>query len=106
MPPSPQPQRPANMSPERYQRLLAEAQAPYRGLRLFLYGGFAASGVIGGFVFFFRVLAGRDLAHDLPNLALQVGLVALMVWLFRWEKRREARSLTPNTTAQNTPKAK
>ncbi len=33
---------PPNMSPEKYQRLRAEAQAPYKGLRKFVYGTFAA----------------------------------------------------------------
>ena len=87
MPPSSQ------LDPDKYKRLRAEARAPYRGLRLFAYGGLGASAAIGGFVFFFRVLAGRDLAHDVPNLALQVGAFALMAWLFRFEKRRADRAI-------------
>ena len=85
----PNPSPPAGMSRERYDRLVAEAQAPYKGLRKFIYGSIGASGAIGGFVFFFKVLAGRDLAQSLPNLALQVGIVALMVFLFRWEDRNQ-----------------
>lgn len=73
--------------PERYARLVAESKAPYRGLRKFIYIGFGASGAIGAFVFLTQALAGRDIEAALPNLALQVGLVALMVWLFRWEDR-------------------
>ena len=73
--------------PERYARLVAESKAPYRGLRKFIYGGVGASGVIGAVVFLTQILAGRDVAAALPNLALQVGLVAVMVWLFRWEDR-------------------
>jgi hypothetical protein len=72
--------------PEKYARLLAESKAPYRGLRKFIYVTFGMSGAVGGFVFLFRVLAGRDLETTLPNLALQVGVVALMVGLFRWDK--------------------
>jgi hypothetical protein len=74
--------------PEKYARLKAEAAAPYRGLRKFVYVAFGASGAIGGFVFFAQVLAGRELEAAVPNLALQVGVVALMVWLFRWENRK------------------
>ena len=74
---------------ETYDRLRREAVAPYRGLRRFVYAGLGASGAIGGFVFFFKVLAGQDLGTNLPNLALQVGVVALMVFLFRWENRVE-----------------
>ncbi|MBW4542769.1 MAG: DUF3493 domain-containing protein [Myxacorys chilensis ATA2-1-KO14] len=73
--------------PERYARLVAESKAPYRGLRKFIYGGVGASGAIGAVVFLTQILAGRDVAAALPNLALQVGLVAVMIWLFRWEDR-------------------
>ena len=79
--------RPQGMSPERYERLMAEAKAPYKGLRKFVYGTFAASGAIGGFIFLTQVLAGRDVGIALPNLALQLGVVALMVFLFRLESR-------------------
>jgi hypothetical protein len=77
---------------EQYARLKAEIANPYRGLRQLMYLGFGASGFIGAFVFFFRLLAGRDLESTLPNLALQLGIVALMVFLWRWEKRSQKRS--------------
>ncbi|MEM9116294.1 MAG: DUF3493 domain-containing protein [Cyanobacteria bacterium P01_F01_bin.56] len=79
---------PPGMSRERYQRLKAEAQAPYKGLRKFVYGTFAASGAIGAFIFLTQALAGRDVGSALPNLALQIGVVALMVFLFRLESRK------------------
>jgi hypothetical protein len=75
------------MSREKYARLLAEAKAPYKGLRKFVYGALGASGAIGAFVFLAQVAAGQDLANTLPNLLLQVGVVALMVFLFRLESR-------------------
>ena len=79
------------MSSEQYTRLKAEAIAPYRGLRQFIYIGFGASGLIGAVVFLAQLLAGRNVASALPNLALQVGVVALMVGLFRWEQRASRR---------------
>lgn len=79
---------PPGMSPEKYKRLMAEAKAPYKGLRKFVYGTFAASGAIGAFIFLTQVLAGRDVSTALPNLALQVGVVALMIFLFRLESRK------------------
>ncbi|MEO1467121.1 MAG: photosystem II assembly family protein, partial [Cyanobacteria bacterium J06633_1] len=33
--------------------------------------------------------AGQNLANDLPNFALQVGVVALMVFLFRIDQPRD-----------------
>jgi Low psii accumulation1 / Rep27 len=72
-----------NLSPEKYARLKAESKAPYRGLRKFFYVAFGASGLIGAFVFLAKLAAGQDLANNLPNFALQIGVVALMVFLFR-----------------------
>lgn len=74
-------------TPEQYARLKAEAQAPYRGLRKFVYVACGASGFIGAFVFLAQLLAGRDVDTALPNFALQVGVIALMVFLFRREQR-------------------
>ncbi len=72
---------------ETYDRLKAEAKAPYKGLRKFVYGTCAASGLIGAVVFLSQLLAGRDVASAFPNFALQIGVVALMVWLFRLESK-------------------
>lgn len=80
---------PKGMSQARYDKLVAEAQAPYKGLRKFIYVSAGASGAIGGFVFFTKILAGRDLAESVPNLALQIGVVAIAVFLFRWEDRNK-----------------
>jgi hypothetical protein len=74
--------------PELYAQLRAELKTPYRGLRQFIYVAFGASGLIGSVVFLAQLAAGREIEAALPNLALQVGVVALMVGLFRWEQRR------------------
>jgi hypothetical protein len=76
-----------------YAQLRAEAKAPYRGLRQFIYVGFGASGLIGAFIFLMQILAGREVDAALPNFVLQVGVVALMVWLFRLEQRAKAKQL-------------
>ncbi len=73
------------IDPELYRRLKSEAKSPYRVLRRFLYLAFAGSGFIGGVVFLAKLAAGRELETTIPNLALQVGVVALMVTLYRWE---------------------
>jgi hypothetical protein len=88
--PSPTP--PPGMDPALYARIKAEAEAPYRGLRRFIYLAFGASGLIGGVVFLAKLAAGQDIADNLPNFALQAGVVALMVWLFRLENRAEKRA--------------
>ena len=78
-------------TPEQYARLKAEAATPYRGLRKFIYVAFGASGFIGALVFLAQLLAGRDVDAALPNFALQVGVIALMVFLFRWEQHPRRR---------------
>lgn len=78
-------------TPEQYARLKAEAAAPYRGLRKFIYVAFGASGFIGAVVFLAQLGSGRDVDAALPNLALQLGVVALMVFLFRWEQRSQTK---------------
>ena len=75
--------------PEKYARLRAEAKAPYRNLRKFVYLSFGASGLIGAFIFLTQLAAGREVNTALPNFALQIGIVALMVVLFRWENKAE-----------------
>lgn len=76
------------LDPERLAQLRAELKAPYRGLRQFVYLACGASGFIGAMIFLTQLLAGRtEVATVLPNFALQVGVVALMVWLFRLEQR-------------------
>ncbi len=75
-------------TPEQYARLKAEAQAPYRSLRKFVYVVFGASGFIGAFIFLAQLVAGRDVDAALPNFALQLGVIALMVFLFRWDQKK------------------
>lgn len=71
---------------EQYARLKAEAQAPYRGLRKFVYIAFGASGFIGAMVFLAQIAAGNNDNNQFLNFAFQVGIVTLMVFLFRWDK--------------------
>lgn len=86
---TPNPKPPKGMSQERYDKLVAESKAPFKGLRKFFYVSAGASGAIGGFVFLTKILAGRDVAESLPNLALQIGVVAIAIFLFRWEDRNK-----------------
>ena len=73
--------------PEKYARLMAEAKAPYKGLRKVFYGVFAASGMIGAMLFSLKLATGADIVNNLGNFAFQMGVVALMIWLFRLESR-------------------
>ena len=89
------PRRPAaarNLSPEKYARLQAEAKAPYRGLRRFIYLAFAASGGLGAFIFLLKAIAGQELGQTLPNLALQLGLIATVVWLWKIDKPKDEKN--------------
>lgn len=85
-------QNPKNsLKPEQYARLKSEIAAPYRGLRQFIYIGCGASAFIGALVFFSQLLAGRDIENALPNLALQLGVLGLVVFLWRWDQSRQKR---------------
>lgn len=87
-----------DIDPELYKRLKTEAKSPYKGLRQFFYLAFAGSGFIGGVVFLAKLAAGRDLANTIPNLALQAGVVALMITLYRRDNRS---SPTPQNPKKN-----
>jgi hypothetical protein len=84
---------PKGMTAEQYARLKQEASAPYRGLRKFIYAGFGASGLIGAMIFLAQLAGGGDVSSLLPNLGVQIGVVALMIWLFRLENKAEAKDL-------------
>jgi hypothetical protein len=83
----------SSLDAEKYAHLKAELKSPYRPLRQFVYVACAASGLIGAFVILTQLLAGRDVTTALPNFALQLGVVALMVWLFRLEWRAGNRAV-------------
>ncbi|MEL6223956.1 MAG: DUF3493 domain-containing protein [Cyanobacteria bacterium J06626_14] len=78
------------MDPELYARLQAEAKAPYRGLRRFIYVACAASGLIGAFIFFAQLISGQGTDSIIGNLAIQIGVVALMVFLLRIDRDKSA----------------
>ena len=77
------------LSTEKYAYLKAEAKAPYKGLRKFIYLGFGASGAIGGFIFFLQLIAQKNIAQNINNLLVQIAVVALMIFLYRWEDRNK-----------------
>lgn len=79
------------MSRKQYDYLMAEAKAPYKGLRKFIYGALGASGAIGAFVFLAQIASGQNLGDAVPNFILQIGVVALMVFLFRLENKSKAK---------------
>ena len=82
----------AKLNPEQYERLRREAKSPYRGLRIFIYIAFAGSGFIGAVIFFARLIAGNgDLEPNLENFALQIGVLALMLWLYRIDRSKKSK---------------
>jgi hypothetical protein len=79
----------SKLNSEQYDRLRREAKAPYRGLRIFIYIAFSGSGFIGAVIFFTRLIARNgDLETNLGNLAVQIGVLALMLWLYRIDKNK------------------
>ena len=81
------PVKPPGMSQERFERLVKETQSPFKGLRKFIYGAVGASGLLGAFVFFTQLIAGKDIETALPNLVVQMGVIGIVVLLFWLEDR-------------------
>ena len=73
---------------DKYTYLRAEAKAPYRMLRRFIYVAFGASGFIGALVFLAQAVTLQHLQSTLPNLGLQLGVLALMIWLLKVDRAR------------------
>ena len=73
---------------DRYAYLRAEAKAPYRVLRRFIYVAFGASGFIGALVFLAQLLTLQNMRSNIPNLGLQLGVLALMIWLLKVDRAR------------------
>lgn len=77
----------SKLNSQQYDRLRREAKSPYRGLRIFIYMAFAGSGFIGAVVFLTRLIAGNgELEANLGSFALQIGVLALMLWLYRIDR--------------------
>jgi Low psii accumulation1 / Rep27 len=76
-----------NLNSEKYAYLKAEAEAPYKGFRKFIYLSIGASGAIGGFIFFIQLIAGKSNSNNIPNLLIQILVMGLMIFLYRWEDR-------------------
>lgn len=81
------PTKPPGMSQERFERLVKETQSPFKGFRKVIYGAVGASGLLGAFVFFTQLLAGREVETALPNLAVQMAVIGIAVLLFWLEGR-------------------
>ncbi|MDV3349205.1 DUF3493 domain-containing protein [Leptolyngbyaceae cyanobacterium CCMR0082] len=81
------PTKPPGMSQERFERLVQETQSPFKGMRKVIYGAVGASGLLGAFVFLTQLMAGKDVETALPNLAVQMGVIGIVVFLFWLEGR-------------------
>ncbi len=81
------PVKPPGMSQERFERLVQETQTPFKGFRKVIYGAVGASGLLGAFVFLTQLIARKDVETALPNLAVQMGVIGIAVFLFWLESR-------------------
>lgn len=76
--------RPKN--PQDYEKLRAELKAPFLGLRRFVYLACGASGLLGAYIFLTQLLAGRGESATLGNLAIQMGVIGLVILLYKFDK--------------------
>ncbi len=71
----------------RYAKLQAEANAPFRALRRFVYLACGASGALGAYIFLTQLLSAKgELSTTLSNLAVQMGVIGLMILLYRLDR--------------------
>ncbi len=76
-------------SPQDYEKLKAELKTPFLGLRRFIYLACGASGSVGAYIFLTQLLAGRgETGTTLSNLAVQMGVIGIMILLYRIDKPR------------------
>ena len=75
------------MSQEKFDRLVGEVRSPFKGFRRVIYGAVGASGLVGAFIFFTQLLAGRDVDSAISNLAVQLGVIGIVAFLFWLEGR-------------------
>jgi hypothetical protein len=73
------------------ERLRAEAKAPYRGIRRFVYFGCAASALVGGLMFLMQLVAGTQNGSVLSNLGIQGSVLAVAIALLWFDKPRTSR---------------
>jgi hypothetical protein len=74
-------------TPQDYEKLKAELKAPFLGLRRFVYLACGASGSVGAYIFVTQLLAGRgETTTTLNNLAVQMGVIGLMILLYRIDR--------------------
>eukprot|EP00741_Cyanophora_paradoxa_P016353 tig00020912_g15789.t1 len=103
-PPLPQPPRVSQQQPARppsmASRLEQEVKTPFRTFRMFFYGVCGGSGAIGAFFFLAKLAAtlggvrgSLPLSEVLPNLGIQIAVIAVCSWLYLTEKRNEERAI-------------
>jgi hypothetical protein len=73
-------------TPQDYEKLKAELKAPFLGVRRFVYLACGASGSVGAYIFVTQLLAGRGETNTLNNLAVQMGVIGLMILLYRIDR--------------------
>lgn len=74
-------------TPQDYEKLKAELKAPFLGLRRFVYLACGASGSVGAYIFLTQLLAGKgETGTTLNNLAVQMGVIGLMILLYRIDR--------------------
>ncbi len=74
-------------TPQDYEKLKAELKAPFLGLRRFIYLACGASGSVGAYIFLTQLLAQKgEMSTNLNNLAVQMGVIGLMILLYRLDR--------------------
>ena len=77
----------SKIDPELKKKLLKESQAPFRGLRRFLWLAFTGSAFLGLFIMLSKISSGNEVQQN--NLLVQLGACALFPFLLFLERNKE-----------------
>ena len=77
----------SKINPELKKKLLKESQAPFKGLRRFIWIAFAGSAFLGLFIMLSKIASGNEIQQN--NLLIQLGACALFPFLLFLERNKE-----------------
>ena len=77
----------SKIDPELKKKLMKESQAPFKGLRRFLWIAFSGSAFLGLLIMFSKIASGSELQQN--NLLIQIGACILFPTLLIFDRNKD-----------------